>query len=283
MRALVLVSLVGLVSASSMLVSRSASADEADGAAPAEPTKTATAPADKPKDEAPNAGLKGFEIMLRPSFGGAPSDSPIRFAPTNGVQLQGDPGALMKGAAPWGSGFVGQAYIGYRFVPFLSAGLRAGFRNASGSNLSDGSSNLSRSAWDAGLYARFYPAAFAPSVSKYIDPWVSAGVGYARDTQTFDQNLAVSGGGSVKGHVALDHHAISIPLGIGIDYRVTKFLSVGPSFELAINNPIVGCAETTASGFSGTTYCSNTSPGKDFVKAETYMAWNAGLDVKATF
>ena len=189
----------------------------------------------------------------------------------------------MKGASPWGNGFVGQAYVGYRFIPLLSAGLRGGFRSASGSNLDDGSTKLSRTGWDGGLYLRFYPAAAAPSVSKYVDPWVSVGVSYQHDQQSFQKALATSGGGSVQGDVSLEHHAVSVPIAIGVDYRVTKFLSLGPSFELAINNPIAGCVSTSASGFAGTTYCSNTEPGKNFVKAETYVAWNAGLDAKVTF
>jgi hypothetical protein len=239
--------------------------------------------AEQPKSENPTAGLKGFELMLRPSFGGAPSDSPVKYAPSNGVKFAGDPGALMQGASPWGYGFVGQASVGYRFVPFLSAGLRGGFRSASGSNLNDGSTGLSRSGWDAGAYVRFYPAVFSESVSKYLDPWVSAGVSYQRDTQSFKKGIATSNGGNVQADWALDHHAVSIPLGIGVDYRVAKFFSVGPSFEAAINNPIAGCLSASAAGFAGSTYCSNTEPGKNFVKADTYIAWNAGLDAKVTF
>ncbi|HVH48073.1 MAG TPA: hypothetical protein VM925_37325 [Labilithrix sp.] len=238
---------------------------------------------EQPKSEDVSAGLKGFELMLRPSFGGAASDSPVKFAPAGNVQFQGDPGALMKGASPWGSGFVGQAMIGYRFMPLLSAGLRGGFRSASGSKLDDGSTNLSRSGWDAGFYVRLYPAVFAPSVSKYVDPWFSVGVGYQADAQSFQRSIPTSNGGSVLGNVSLDHHAVSVPIAIGVDYRVAKFLSLGPSFELAINNPIAGCVTTSAPGFQGSTYCSNSEPGKNFVKAETYLAWSGGLDAKVTF
>lgn len=224
--------------------------------------------------------------MLRPSFGGAPSDSPVRFAPRNGAQVQGDLGALMKGASPWGNGFVGQAAVGYRFLPLMSAGLRGGFRSASGSNLDDGSTKLARSGWDAGLYLRFYPAVMAPSVSKYIDPWVSVGVGYHHDSQSFQRPIAASDGAtvqSVPGDISLEHHAVSVPVAIGVDYRVASFLSVGPSFELAINNPVAGCVTMSAAGFAGSTYCSNSEPGKTFVKAETYAVWSLGLDAKVTF
>lgn len=240
------------------------------------------AEASKPNaEEDSSAGLKGLELMLRPSFGGAPSDSPVKFTPS--PNFADDPGALMKGASPWSNGFVGQVSVGYRFIPLLSAGLRGGFRSASGTNLDDGSTKLSRTGFDGGLYLRLYPAVVAPNVSKYIDPWVSVGVGYANDSQTFQKGVATSNGGNVQADVSLTHHAISVPIAIGVDYRVTKFLSVGPSFELAINNPIAGCVSTSASGFAGSTYCSNTEPGKSFVKAETYAVWNAGLDAKVTF
>ena len=237
--------------------------------------------AEQPKADSPSAGLKGFELMLRPSFGGAPSDSPVRFTPNK--SFVGDPGALMQGASPWGYGFVGQASVGYRFVPFLSAGLRGGFRSASGTDLSDGSTNLSRTGWDAGAYVRFYPAVFAESVSKYIDPWVSAGISYQHDQQSFQRGIPASNGANVQADWSIEHHAVSIPLAIGVDYRVAKFLSVGPSFEAAINNPIAGCLTTSAPGFAGSTYCSNSEPGKQFIKADTYVAWNAGLDAKVTF
>jgi hypothetical protein len=239
--------------------------------------------AEAPKADDSTAGLKGLELMLRPSFGGAPSDSPVKLAPNSPLQFPGGNPTLLTGASPWTSGFVGQASVGYRFIPFMSAGLRAGFRSASGSNLDDGSTKLSRTGWDGGLYLRFYPAVFAPSVSKHIDPWVSAGVGYANDSQSFQKNIAVQGIGNVQADVSLDHHAVTVPIAVGVDYRVTSFLSLGPSFELAVNNPIAGCVTTSASGLAGSTYCSNTEPGKGAIKAETYLAWNAGLDAKVTF
>jgi hypothetical protein len=245
----------------------------------------ATALAGEPGPEQPkadqdsSAGLKGFELMLRPGFGGAPSDSPVKVSP-NGAQ-PGTP-TLLTGASPWSSGFVGQASVGYRFIPFMSAGLRAGFRSVSASNPGDGSTNLSRTGWDGGLYLRFYPAVFAPAVSKHIDPWVSLGVGYSNDSQSLKKPLSVQGVGNIQADISVDHHAVAVPIAVGVDYRVAKFLSVGPSFELAINNPIAGCVATSAPGLVGSTVCSNTETGKN-VKAETYLAWNAGLDAKVTF
>lgn len=236
-----------------------------------------------PKAEDSSRDLKGFELMLRPSFGGGGSDSPVRFQPDAGAAVQGDPGALLQGASPWGAGFVGQATFGYRFLPFLSAGLRGGIRTASGSNLSDGSQNLSRTSWDAGFYVRAYPLAGVESVSKYIDPWIGTGVMYMRDMQSLQRGIPVSGGGSVLGDVSLDHHAVAIPIGVGVDYRVTRFLSLGPSFEYTLANAAAACAKTSAAGFQGSTFCSNESPGSSFIKAKNYGVWSAGLEAKLTF
>lgn len=230
-----------------------------------------------------SAGLRGVEMMLRPAFGGAPSDSPVRFEPDANVRTQADPGALMQGAAPWGSGFVGQAMVGYRFVPFLSAGLRGGVRTATASNLNDGSQSLSRFGWDAGLYVRGYPLAGVESVSRHLDPWIGAGASYMRDTQSFTRRFPTAGGGAVDADISLSHHAIAIPLSIGVDYRLSRALSLGPSFEYAIAMPVAACASTSASGFVGSTYCSNEEPGSHFVKAKTYGVWTAGLDAKLTF
>jgi hypothetical protein len=235
------------------------------------------------KAEDPTAGLKGFELMVRPSFGGAPSDSPVRLEPDAGVQVQGDPGQLLKGASPWGPGFVGQALVGYRFLPFLSAGLRGGIRTSSASNVGDGSQNLSRTGWDAGIYVRAYPLAGVTSVSKYIDPWFGTGVTYMRDTQSFQRSIPAGNGSNVNADIELDHHAIAVPLALGIDYRVTSFLSLGPSFEYTLANAAAACVKTSAPGFAASSVCSNEAPGSSYIKAKSYGLWTAGLDAKVTF
>ena len=118
---------------------------------------------------ADDAHLRGLELMLRPALGAASSDSPVRYQARAGVTGL-DPGALLTGASPYGLGFVGQGFVGYRFHPVISAGLHAGFRTSSASRLSDGSSDLSRSAWDAGLYVRGYPLALHDKIRRHLDP-----------------------------------------------------------------------------------------------------------------
>lgn len=265
-----------------------AAASRSDGATDSKATgKTATTSAsygttaaqDADRSEPDSlAHLTGLELSLTPSFGGAGAGSPVTFV-QNG-SFSGDPGAIANGtSSPYSSGFIGHAMVGYRFHPLVSAGLRAGLRTQSGSNPSDGTSGLSRTAWDAGFYARAYPLALMASVRKYIDPWVGVGVGYMRDTQTFQaaRSLPVT--------ETLDHHAIAVPLGIGVDYRVLPMLSVGPSFEYTLANSVAGCGkfDLNVAGGSHNSYCSNEAPGKDFVKSANYGVWSAGLDMRATF
>lgn len=274
---------VGFLSLSTLTLSSGALADGPKASS----TKTTSvevpnAAAGEKADQDPGSThLSGLELVLRPSFGGAPATSPVRYAPNAQAGLSGaDPGAVAGGASPFGGGFVGQAMVGARFHALVSAGLRAGYRSASASVQSDGTTDLTRSAWDAGLYLRAYPLAMSPAIRKHIDPWVGTGVGYMRDVQSYKRPL-----GNVSVDWTLDHHAVAVPLGVGVDYRVLPMLSVGPSFEYTLANTVAGClkASTSTPGFVGSSYCSNEDPGKQFVKADSYGVWSAGLDVRATF
>jgi hypothetical protein len=121
------------------------------------------------------------------------------------------------------------------------------------------------------------------SVSKYIDPWFGTGAMYMADTQSYQHDLPTNVGTKVTADIALDHHAVAIPFAVGVDYRVTSFLSLGPSFEYTLANGIASCVKTSAPGFAGSSVCSNEGPGKGVVKANTYGMWTAGLDAKVTF
>lgn len=255
-------------------------------AADVTPPPAPPVPVDAPAAVAPapptDEHLRGLEIMVRPGYGSAASDSPIRFQPRPGVRTAGDPGALLQGAAPYSGGFVGQAFLGFRFHPVISGGLRGGLRMTSAAALSDGSTNLSRSSWDAGFYVRGYPLALNEAVRKHIDPWISVGVEYMRDTQSFQRSVPTSTGAAVNADVTLDHHAVAVPISVGVDYRVHPMLSIGPSFEYALSNAIAGCVKQAAAGFTSTTLCSNEAPGNQAIKANGYGVWSASLDLKVT-
>lgn len=233
---------------------------------------------------AESASLRGLEVMLRPAFGGAPDGSPVVFAPKPGARVAGDFGDILGGrAAPYGPGFVGQAFVGYRFHPLVSGGLRAGLRTASAGPVNDGSTGLGRSSWDAGFYLRAYPLAANERARRLFDPWVSVGVGYMRDLQAFQVQARTTTGQAVSAKATLDHHAVAIPIGLGVDFRVHRMLSVGPSFEYTLASAITGCARQAAAGYAEMAYCSSAGPGKDFIRADTYGVWTAGADVRVTF
>jgi hypothetical protein len=218
--------------------------------------------------DGPPRGLTGFELMLRPGFGGAPSDSPLRIAP--GAHAGGS-ASLLGGASPYGPGLVANASAGYRFHPLFSAGLRLGIRQASNGAIDD-AQGLNRSAFDVGAYFRAYPLATTPSVARYVDPWISVGVGYTRDNQAIDQGIF---------KVAIDHFAVGVPIAIGFDYRILPYLSVGPSFEYALALGGSGCVTTLTNGVQTAQQC--TSDSSTMLQANAYGVWSTGLDIRLTF
>ena len=224
-------------------------------------------------------GDKGFEIMLRPAYGSAGNDSPVRFEPPSNVVVKGDPGKLWGGtASPYGGGFIGEAFIGYRTMKYISFGLSAGYRKSSASQIDDGTTNLSRSAWSIGPYVR----AYVPLIP-VIDPWVSIGVSYMHDTQSFTRNVdvAYSNGatGTIPADWSLDHHGVAVPIGVGFDYKVLPMFSIGPSFEYAFVASAGGCAKITAQGISQS-QCTDANP--KLTSAKSYNVWSIGLDLRLT-
>ncbi len=228
--------------------------------------------------------LRGFEVMIRPSYGGAYSDSPVRYESSPLVKVYADLGSLLKGTeSPYGSGFVGQAFIGQRFHPLVGGGLRGGFRTVSApSTLADGSTDLERSAWDAGFYARIYPVALFPKIRKHIDPWIGLSVEYMRDMQWLRRTVATSAGTTVNADFMYDHHAVAVPIGLGVDYRVHPMISIGPSFEYSIVSAIDACVRETAAGYKTIKYCTNESPGSEIIRANSYGVWSIGIDLRFT-
>ncbi len=245
-----------------------------------------------PKADADTSGahLSGLEVMLRPGFGAGGSASPVQYHDsTTATVPAGSVSGLVKNASPYGAGFIGDAFIGYRFHPVISGGLRGGIRTVSApSSLSpnDGTSGISRSAWDAGFYVRGYPLALSEGLRKYVDPWISLGVVYMSDSQAYQGPvIAVNSAGAtqtISGSYTIDHHAVAIPIGLGVDYRVLPMLSVGPSFEYTIATAIAGCWAVSAAGLDGHNYCTNSEPGKQILTASSYGVWTIGLDIKLT-
>jgi opacity protein-like surface antigen len=243
----------------------------------AETTDEAAAPA-SPTDQ--QRGQRGLELTLRGSTGAASSDSPVQLKP--GAPVAGDLGTLVRGASPYGIGFIGQAMIGLRLHPLISFGLRGGLRTSSASDLDDGSTNLARSSWDAGFYLRAYPLVSLPSLNARFEPWLGVGLEYMRDEQSFQRAAPTNTGSSVTADVTFDHHAVVVPLSLGVDYRIHPRVALGPSFEYAIAMGVDGCTEYGAPGYSSVRYCSGEGVGKQVLDAKGYGVWSAGLDLRVT-
>jgi hypothetical protein len=215
----------------------------------------------------------GLEVMLRPAYGSAGGSSPVVYAP-QGAALNAGIGDVYGGtASPYGGGFVGDAWLGYRFSRFASIGVSGGYRASSASAVNDGTTNLARSAWGVGPYVR----AYAPTLFGF-EGWLSVGAEYMHDEQTYDGTVA-----NVPVAVSLVHHGVAVPIGVGIDYRFLDVLGVGPSFFYSPVVAVAGCAgaQPQAPGYAGTNYCSNDS-GPKITAANGYGVWSVGLDVRVT-
>ncbi len=235
------------------------------------------APAAEPAAGASAAGAsddrRGFELMLRPGYGSAGDSSPILFSRTTPSGV----GDIYDGTAkPYGGGFAGDVSTGYRFLQFMSAGIYAEMRSSSADKVNDGTTDLSRSAWGAGMYVRGY----LPTLHEKFDPWLSLGVGYVQDKQTYKRPYQ---GQNIDW--TLRHHGVAVPIGIGVDYRVAPIFAIGPSFRYAIVNQAGGCLEAsqnTSVGAVGNKQCTDAKELQRITKAEGYGAWSIGLDLRLT-
>jgi len=172
--------------------------------------------------------------------------------------------------------------VGYRALPFLSFGLAGGWRQSrvAASEVQAPLSNASRSGLQVGFYARGY----LPLLGKLtgFDPWASVGASYVYDKQTYDEMVTVTGLGDVSMPVSLTHHAVGIPLAVGIDYHVLPFLAVGPSFRYEPVVAVAGCMSTspTQQTVIGTSYCSTADSRERVTAAENYGVWSLQLEMR---
>ncbi len=233
------------------------------------------------QDDASDEGRRGLELMVRPGYGSAGGKSPVvyrRPPALGGADL--DVGDIFREQAePYGGGFVGEVSVGYRFLPLASAGLYGQLRSSSADEPDDGTEDLSRSAWGAGLYGRFY----LPMLHPLLDPYAQIGIGYIQDRQSFTR--PINGAGSLKADWEITHHGVVIPLGIGVGFRVLPMLTVGPSFRYDIVIPAGGCLKGTASlgaVSDSNKYCTDESDNRRVTEAKGYGVWSAGLDLKLT-
>lgn len=227
--------------------------------------------------------LRGLEIMLRPTFGGAGGKSPLHAAPGLGGTI---PPVFDGVSSPYGAGFGIGAELGFRFHPIVSAGLRGYIESLSATAPDATVKDISRSRKSAGLYLRGYPLSLSGKIRRYIDPWIATGVTYINDRQSFQAPASVTDGRTIRtvdASYQVEHHAIGVPLGIGIDYRLTRAVSLGPSFEYTFVTGLGGCVKATAAGMAEGKFCTdNDGPTKAAAVADSFGSWTLGLNLRLT-
>ena len=221
----------------------------------------------------------GLEVAVRGAYGSAGDTSPIGAKSSATVSTTSNTTGAGVG---YSTGPMASAQLGFRFDKFVSAGLYGGVGASPAVTLGSSAKDGKRSSWGAGFYVRAYPLARAPGLSKSLDPWVSAGVGYLADTQAYTTSIPTTAGTSIDGTVKAEHHAIAVPLALGVDYRALPYLSVGPYVEYTLANAVGACTSVSASGYTGSSYCSNTSPGDQVLEAKNYSVLAGGISLKLT-
>jgi hypothetical protein len=214
---------------------------------------------------ASNAFAQSLEVDVRPGYGSSGSKSPVTYVPTNGASLA-SPDSIFSGTTtPYGGGFVGDASVGLKLMPFVSFGLAGQYRTMSATAPANSDvSGITRSSVGAGFYAHVYiPIPLFP-----LEPWAGIGAQYLHDKQSYTQT-----GNPFATEIT--HYGVAIPLTVGVAYPFLHFLAIGPSFTF---QPVIGASACIAGGASS--YCTNSSPGQDFVHKASYQTWTLGLDVR---
>jgi hypothetical protein len=229
-------------------------------------------PAGQPFQRAPEApvsafervGLHGFEVEVGGGVMSGGSDSPVQ-APTlfvvNGQDLGGPANGFARGTLldPNGAAAAGKYFapysidplafstrIGYRLRRYLSLGVFFTFAQylvqsgADSGDAPDFTGRLARQQASVGLYARYYFTQF----NRRLQPWVSLGVGYNYDAASYSRPIGQATGGQPEtGDYILQQHGVIVPVGIGLDVRLSPVFTVGPAIGYSRVFPVHGCVE----------------------------------------
>jgi hypothetical protein len=243
-------------------------------------------------------GVTGFEVSIRGGFmlpnGASPVQAPNFY---NGVNVPGDAvGDILRGTEhPYGLEPFGLVVTaGYRFFPWLSAGLTftyASFDSLDGTDTgdyADTTSQLERQMWTLGAYGRYYFTQF----HTHLQPWVELALAYSDDNASYVRIATATnstgglGGQAEAQQYYLEGKGLDARLSIGLDWRLAPVFSFGPwaSYERVI--PLQGCVEIdvdTAAApieqqYSGQNRCGNPPS-----QANGYGVLGAGLALKLTF
>jgi hypothetical protein len=208
-------------------------------------------------------GFLGWEIEARGGFMLPDSSSPVT-APglIPGLAGPGNPtGDILNGTEnpysydPFGFSLT----AGYRFLPFLSAGVffdYANFQTNDGTDTgdyADSTSQLQRQVWQLGVYGRYY----LTTLSRRFHPWAEIGVGPTEDTASYTRIL---GSSAATTNYYLSYWGIATALKVGLDWRLSPFFSVGPVLGYSRTFGLSGNVQVCPQSSSESGNCDTTSP-----------------------
>ncbi len=222
-----------------------------------------------------SARAASLEVSVRPGVGSAGDASPVAYEPKVPNAPTVDPG-WARGAKPYGLGLDLQGGLGIRFG-YVSAGVDGGYRSSSVDDVGASVTNLKRSGFSVGPYVRGY-LPFVP----LFDPWVSVGVRYMRDEQTYQAPVQTTLGARTADWT-LEHHGVAVPISVGVDYTFLKMLSIGPTFQYAFVFPAGACARVSGANLVSNNFCANEAENKRLTAAKSYGVWSVGLSLRFTF
>ncbi len=238
-------------------------------------------------------GERGLELQLTPGYGGA-------FTHDESVFLVSEELPRPEVRQP-NDAFVGSIGVslaaGWRFTPYLSAGLTGGFQHLTAAS-EFAASEAAFAPYDTvrsfhvGAYARVYPMAFFngsrtnPRVffdswgdRRRFEPWLSLGVDYVQ----YSRNRRYDDVRVIDSYTDWTTRYLGIPITVGFDYRLFAPLAVGVNVGFT---PLVG------GGTSKTVFRHERTPTSDTTTttetsyapaADSNTAYFVGLSARYTF
>lgn len=236
-------------------------------------------------------GLLGWEFEARGGFVIPDAASPVT-APglIPGAAGPGNPtGDILNGIEnpysydPFGFSLAG----GYRFLPFLSAGVFFDYANFQTNDETDtggyvdSTSQLQRQVWQLGLYGRYY----LTTLSTHLHPWAEIEVGPTEDTASYTRIL---GSSAATTNYYLTYWGLATNLKVGLDWRLHPYFSVGPYAGYSRVFGLSGSVQVCPQSSNETGNCDTTSPNyRDTtssapVTANGYGMFSVGIYLKVT-
>ena len=225
-------------------------------------------------------GERGIEAQIALGVGGFSNGTQRIFIENGRAGVSAQPTVV-------GAGFNFRAAVGYRIMPAFSVGASFSISPLAAYPLANAPDryNYSASTLSAGVYGRLYPLALVASIPRTarvefsswgdlrrLDPYVSLGAEFQSLTYAQTDRMASQVGAT------LSRASISVPVGLGFEYRLFQPLAVGLSSTLA---PSFG---------SWTNVRASSVMGGNIVSAESNyqsedpvnLAWSVGLSVRYT-